>query len=89
MTTIHKPVTAEVREGFAFYLQGKIAGATFGQGLAEFDAWLADHDAEVRDQCARTVEALNAEYRDVNDLDGQRGFSVEVAGLIRSLDKRA
>lgn len=44
--------------------------------------------AEQREADARIVERLNADYRDHDGLDGQRGFSVEAAALIRGGDPR-
>lgn len=39
-----------------------------------------------READAQKVEVLNADYRDRFGLDGQRGFSVEVAAAIRGGD---
>lgn len=58
MSEQYTPSTDVIREGHAFYLQSKIAGATFGQGLAEFDRWLAEHDRQVAARTRR--EVLNA-----------------------------
>ena len=72
MTTEHTPVTAEVREGFAFYLQGKFAGATFGQGLSEFDAWLVQHDAELWERGWLTVSVDHRDgVGDINPISGE------------------
>ncbi len=46
----YTPSTDVVREGHAFFVQAKIAGGTFGQGLAEFDRWLAEHDRQVAER---------------------------------------
>jgi hypothetical protein len=74
----YTPTTDSIREGYAFTVQSKIAGATFGQGLAEFDRWLGAHDEAVRaDMQPREVEVSDdmvrradaAYWKSANDCD--------------------
>ena len=54
----YTPSTEDVRESYT-YFRGTIPTV---EHTAEFDAWLAAHDAEVREQ---TLDALRPEYSDL------------------------
>ena len=54
----YTPSTEDVRESYT-YFRGTIPTVEHG---AEFDRWLAAHDAEVREQ---TLDALRPEYSDL------------------------
>jgi hypothetical protein len=83
----YTPTTDSIREGYAFTVQSKIAGATFGQGLAEFDRWLGAHDEAVRadmqprevevsdDRRERVAEAIYLVYVDEGGVDGLDSFT--------------
>ena len=54
----YTPSTEDVRESYT-YFRGTIPTV---EHAAEFDRWLAAHDAEVREQ---TLDALRPEYSDL------------------------
>ena len=54
----YTPTTEDVRESYT-YFRGAIPTV---EHEAEFDRWLAAHDAEVREQ---TLDALRPEYSDL------------------------
>jgi len=80
----YTPTTDSIREGYAFTVQSKIAGATFGQGLAEFDRWLAAHDAEVaRKALTDAAETFMARLPDGTG-NGRAYNSHTVAEMLRA-----
>lgn len=55
------PTDDVIREGHAFFAQARIAGATFTQGLTEFDRWIAARDEQTRAEVlAQVREGLKA-----------------------------
>ncbi len=82
----YTPSVDVVREGHAFFVQAKIAGATFGQGLAEFDRWLAEHDAAVRREAAAEQREKDAQI--VLDMEQARVLG-DWGTVVRKLDAAA
>ena len=60
----YTPPTEDVRESYT-YFRGTIPTV---EHEAEFDAWLAEHDAEIREQAAQEIEA--EAFRYAGDFEG-------------------
>lgn len=74
MSDEYTPATEDVREAWAkrnaLYRSTSLAGIGHrahvatndarysAEDYAQFDRWLAEHDREVREECARTAEAM-------------------------------
>ena len=78
----YTPTTAAIRESHAFTTQSKIAGATFGQGLAEFDRWLAAHDREVAAKALTDAATLLEPFSGIGLANGAN--RTDVANWLRA-----
>ena len=82
------PTTDDVRETYErarYYLDDMPEeGDSYRAGGGEFDRWLAAHDAEIREQVAREIEALHVPIAATERQAIRNGAIAEAAKIARA-----